>query len=146
MVHLETWRTSKLRGSFHKHSCAEDYWVELTASKLDFSQSRGGGIWAQIGGVIVLTTSWQKTDAFFLKSTSNSWIWQTAYHSVLHEDVENIRCGPVLVSGVEWGVWHKHAMKARNINFLSDALVNTSRTSFICLFLPLPRVWSFSFF
>ncbi len=57
-----------------------------------------------------------------------------------------MRCGPILICGVEWGVWHKHTMKARNIHFLSDALVNTSRTSFICLFLPLPRVWSFSFF
>ncbi len=50
-----------------------------------------------------------------------------------------MRCGPVLICEVEWGVWHKHTMKARNINFLSDALVNTSRTSFICLFLLLPR-------
>ncbi len=57
-----------------------------------------------------------------------------------------MRPRPRLWSGIGGGGWHKHAMKARNINFLSDALVNTSRTSFICLFLLLPRVWSFSLF
>lgn len=73
MVRLEMWRTSKLRGSFHKHSCAEDYWVELTASKLDFSQSRGGGH---------LSANWRGNSAdnivpkdrcvVFKKGTSNS--------------------------------------------------------------------------